>query len=435
MLRGLCEEEIEVAHAASHRLRAELLHLTKSAREQDEHRVAELKQQGVEFLKLRGEAKAAEAQLETVYSAVTALEAELIKERNARSNEVELLKAVCHENLLGLPGPWVSSKGGDHVKNESAALQAQLRDSEVRANQTNEELDVAERESQSMAALLQEALLSRKGFVEQLRGGVRPCVAQTFPEAGDSTTLRVEEQELRAARLEASELRSALASIAGIGVKGASAERPSKDAAFAIGGEATGQSEAADKVVWNLEATALGLRIEVEVLTSDVSQLQIEVEDAASRIAAAKSQEDLFRAETSQIPLYKEPVPERRVVKTSPPKYRKEPPSDDANGGSYSFRPSCNDGSSLGEAAAVPSTSSLPLTTESQENLLDTSLSASASLPSSPEASAPQCRQQSLAEAAQQAYPGLPSDSLPNPAVSFGNGPVGAPHQQPHRPV
>lgn len=93
------------------------------------------------------------------------------------------------------------------------------------------------------------------------------------------------EQELRAVRSEASELRSALAS-----------EKASSSRGGPSGSEPPG-----DKQVYELEASTMGLRIEVGVLSAEVEHLSNQVEDSAARVAAAKVREELFRGEAEKL--------------------------------------------------------------------------------------------------------------------------------------
>jgi len=289
------ESEMEEARDASVRLRAQLHLLAKSARQRDEQRVAELKHQNAEFDALREEAKDVESQLEVVFEAVTSLEAQILKERTIRTSELEALEAEFHDSLQEYRAAAAAKAGRKTLPAEVTALREVLLETERRARQTSEDLEASEKDSQRMSTLLQEALRTREGFMQRLRSESRAELSEGDADGASAKSLLSEvqwyaeerevEQELRAVRSEASELRSALAS---------------EKASSSRGGPSRSEPPG-DKQVYELEASTMGLRIEVGVLSAEVEHLSNQVEDSAARVAAAKVREELFRGEAEKL--------------------------------------------------------------------------------------------------------------------------------------
>lgn len=288
-------DEMEEARLVSIGLRSEIQLLAESAHGRDKHRVAELDEQNAEFERLRCEARDVENRLEVVLEAVSALETELNEERRLRRSEMS----------------------------EATVLQTELHETVQRLSNTNEELDASERDCQHMAALLQDALQSRQVFIQQLRGGARPDFAQKINELSSGisgatrpameleyfTEEHTIQKELDAARAEAFQLRCVLASSANGRGSVARGRPPLPPHSATNGGESLpagscayeattiAQESADDDEVWKLEASAFGLRKEIEIWGVEVNQLRTQVEDSAMRLVAAKLRAQMLRAE------------------------------------------------------------------------------------------------------------------------------------------
>mmetsp|Transcript_18743 Transcript_18743/g.33601 ORF Transcript_18743/g.33601 Transcript_18743/m.33601 type:complete len:427 (-) Transcript_18743:37-1317(-) len=323
------DRQLDEARALEHLLRAELQSRQNDACNRDERATVELHQEGMAFQHLRSETKEAEAQLKVAYQAVTSLEGRLTLEREARAEEMKVLKRDCHEDVEQFRQAAFAAQA--RGQSDIEELQAQLLDTHMQGARLVQELDAVDNEEQRNGKLLQDALEARANLVEELqseewrrssqrqkghdtqkrlaedfkfrlrevlsdcetreRATLKDAEAEAqalfadFRAREEVTSLQLQEEvsEIHLLQQEAEDLRAML---------NPSPTHVEDKPVFS----SAGVSEL-DEQVQELEVLAVGLEREVGSLTAEVARLQEQADEKQKSAEVAVEREDLLRAE------------------------------------------------------------------------------------------------------------------------------------------